>query len=141
MHGLMMNVPLMISSLIRHADTYHGDAEIVSRTTEGAIHRYTYRDAHVRAIIHEPYEPQDVRGGLGIDQQEVGPEMAIPKARPIARQGMIAVPSWERALIDQKLQHGDQPLVEIPVAGYRLDPPIVAFECSGALNPPHSDRP
>jgi fatty-acyl-CoA synthase len=49
MHGLMMNVPLMISSLIRHADTYHGDAEIVSRTIEGPIHRYTYRDAHTRA--------------------------------------------------------------------------------------------
>jgi fatty-acyl-CoA synthase len=48
MHGLMMNVPLMISSLIRHADIYHGDAEIVSRTIEGPIHRYTYRDAHVR---------------------------------------------------------------------------------------------
>ena len=29
MDGLMMNVPLMISSLIRHADRYHGDAEIV----------------------------------------------------------------------------------------------------------------
>src|SRR5213079_1338840 len=38
-----------ISSLIRHADRYHGDAEIVSRTTEGTIHRYTYRDAHARA--------------------------------------------------------------------------------------------
>jgi len=49
MHGLMMNMPLMISSLIRHADIYHGDAEIVSRTIEGPIHRYTYRDAHVRA--------------------------------------------------------------------------------------------
>jgi 3-(methylthio)propionyl---CoA ligase len=49
MHGLMMDVPLMISSLIRHADTYHGDTEIVSRTTEGTIHRYTYRDAHARA--------------------------------------------------------------------------------------------
>jgi fatty-acyl-CoA synthase len=49
MQGLMMNTPLMISSLIRHADRYHGDAEIVSRTIEGAIHRYTYRDAHARA--------------------------------------------------------------------------------------------
>jgi acyl-CoA synthetase (AMP-forming)/AMP-acid ligase II len=49
MHGLMMNVPLMISSLIRHADTYHGDTEIVSRTIEGPIHRYTYRDAHARS--------------------------------------------------------------------------------------------
>src|SRR5258706_1096492 len=49
MHGLMMNVPLMISSLIRHADRYHGDTEIVTRLTEGGIHRYTYRDAHRRA--------------------------------------------------------------------------------------------
>ncbi len=49
MQGLMMEVPLLISSLIRHADRYHGDAEIVSRTVEGPIHRYTYRDAHVRA--------------------------------------------------------------------------------------------
>ena len=49
MQGLMMNVPLMISSLIRHAERYHGDAEIVSRTIEGPIHRYSYRDAHARA--------------------------------------------------------------------------------------------
>ena len=39
MHGLMMNMPLMISSLIRHADRYHGDTEIVSRLVEGGIHR------------------------------------------------------------------------------------------------------
>ena len=49
MQGLMMDVPLMISSLIRHADRYHGDTEIVSRTVEGPIHRYTYTDAHRRA--------------------------------------------------------------------------------------------
>ena len=49
MHGLMMNMPLQISSLIRHADRYHGDTEIVSRMVEGGIHRYTYRDAHRRA--------------------------------------------------------------------------------------------
>ena len=49
MLGLMMNWPLMISSILRHADRCHGDAEIVSRTTEGPIHRYTYRDAHARA--------------------------------------------------------------------------------------------
>jgi fatty-acyl-CoA synthase len=49
MLGLMMHWPLMISSLIRHADRCHGDTEIVSRTIEGPIHRYTYRDAHTRA--------------------------------------------------------------------------------------------
>ncbi len=49
MLGLMMNRPLLISSLIRHADRCHGDGEIVSRTVEGPIHRYTYRDAHSRS--------------------------------------------------------------------------------------------
>ena len=49
MLGLMMKWPLLITSLIRHADLNHGDTEIVSRTVEGPIHRYTYRDAHVRA--------------------------------------------------------------------------------------------
>ncbi len=49
MLGLMQNMPLMISSLIRHADAHHGDTEIVSRETHGGIHRYTYRDAHRRS--------------------------------------------------------------------------------------------
>jgi len=49
MHGLMQDQPLLISSLITFADRHHGATEIVSRTIEGPIHRYTYRDAHARA--------------------------------------------------------------------------------------------
>ena len=49
MNGLMMRMPLLISSLIRHADLHHGDAQIVSRRVEGDLHRYTYRDCHRRA--------------------------------------------------------------------------------------------
>ncbi len=49
MQGLMMDVPLLVSSLIQHADQYHGEQEIVSRLVEGGIHRYTYRDAHRRS--------------------------------------------------------------------------------------------
>jgi len=49
MHGLMMDLPLLVSGLIRHADRNHGDTEIVSRTVEGEVHRYSYRDAHARA--------------------------------------------------------------------------------------------
>ena len=49
MQGLMMDVPLLISDLIRFADRNHGDTEIVSKTAEGGTHRYTYRDAHGRA--------------------------------------------------------------------------------------------
>jgi acyl-CoA synthetase (AMP-forming)/AMP-acid ligase II len=48
MQGLMMDVPLLISSLIRHAARYHGDTEIVTRTVEGPIHRYTWGDAYGR---------------------------------------------------------------------------------------------
>jgi fatty-acyl-CoA synthase len=49
MHGLMMDQPLLISDLLRHAERHHGSTEIVSKTVEGAIHRHTYRDAHRRA--------------------------------------------------------------------------------------------
>ena len=45
MKGLMQNQPLLLSSLLRYADRFHAGTEIVSRTTEGSIHRYTYRDA------------------------------------------------------------------------------------------------
>jgi len=47
--GQMMQVPLMISSLIRHAARHAGDTEIVSRRVEGDVHRTTYRDAELRA--------------------------------------------------------------------------------------------
>ena len=45
MNGLMMDMPLLISDLIRHADRHHGGTEIVSKRVEGDFHRYTYRDA------------------------------------------------------------------------------------------------
>ncbi|WP_374631757.1 3-(methylthio)propionyl-CoA ligase [Ferrovibrio sp.] len=44
MLGLMQDRPLLISSLIDFAALYHGNTEIVSRTVEGPIHRYTYKD-------------------------------------------------------------------------------------------------
>ena len=50
MHGLMMDMPLLISDLLRHAARHHGSGEVVSKTVEqGSVHRYTYRDAHERA--------------------------------------------------------------------------------------------
>jgi len=48
MRGLMMDRPLLIQSLIRYAARYYAESEIVSRTTEGPLHRYTYADAEVR---------------------------------------------------------------------------------------------
>ena len=49
LQGLMMRTPLLISSLITHADRHHGDAEIVSRRVEGDVHRTTYRELHRRS--------------------------------------------------------------------------------------------
>jgi 3-(methylthio)propionyl---CoA ligase len=45
MQATMMTMPLSIPSILRHAATYHGDTEIVSRTLDGAIHRYDYAAA------------------------------------------------------------------------------------------------
>ncbi len=47
--GQMMDAPLLVSSLLGHAERYHGDTEIVSRTVEGGIHRYTYAAAAGRS--------------------------------------------------------------------------------------------
>jgi acyl-CoA synthetase (AMP-forming)/AMP-acid ligase II len=49
MKGLMQNQPLLLSSLLQHAERFHSDTEIVSRTAEGPIHRETYKDAARRA--------------------------------------------------------------------------------------------
>ena len=49
MNGLMMQQPLLISSLLTHAERHHGEQEIVSRRVEGDVHRYTYRDMAQRA--------------------------------------------------------------------------------------------
>jgi fatty-acyl-CoA synthase len=45
----MQNQPLLLSSLLRHADRFHGDTEIVSRMAEGPIYRESYADAARRA--------------------------------------------------------------------------------------------
>lgn len=47
--GQMMDEPLLISSLLEHAQSVHPHSEIVSRRTEGDIHRYTMKDAALRA--------------------------------------------------------------------------------------------
>lgn len=49
MRGQMMQMPLLISSLLTHAERHHGDREIVSHRVEGDVHRYTYRDMGRRA--------------------------------------------------------------------------------------------
>ena len=62
--GQMMRRPLLISSLLRHADRYFGDREIVTHCDDGSLHRYTYRDCHLRSQrLAQALERLDVRMG------------------------------------------------------------------------------
>jgi 3-(methylthio)propionyl---CoA ligase len=49
MNGQMMQLPLLISSLIVHAERHHGEREVVSRRVEGDIHRCNYRELAARS--------------------------------------------------------------------------------------------
>ena len=63
MLGLMQHQSLLISSLIEHAVHNHPDNEIVSRTSEGPIHRTTYAQVNWRAK-----QMADVLTRLGVKQ-------------------------------------------------------------------------
>ncbi|MCH7696836.1 MAG: long-chain-fatty-acid--CoA ligase [Proteobacteria bacterium] len=70
MHGLMMNSPLTITSIMKHADRNHPDSEIVSVTVDNPRHRYTYREAFIRtrklacALSQYGIKPDDRIGTL-----------------------------------------------------------------------------
>jgi 3-(methylthio)propionyl---CoA ligase len=49
MNGQMMQQPLLISSLLTHAERHHGEQELVSRRVEGDVHRMTYRELAARS--------------------------------------------------------------------------------------------
>jgi fatty-acyl-CoA synthase len=65
MEGLMMQQPLLVASLLMHAERHHGTQEIVSRRVEGDIHRYRYRDLAQRAR-----RMANALAGLGIGKGE-----------------------------------------------------------------------
>jgi 3-(methylthio)propionyl---CoA ligase len=49
MFGSMMQQPLLISSLLTHAERHHGEQEVVSRRVEGDVHRTTFRELAARS--------------------------------------------------------------------------------------------
>lgn len=49
MHGLMMDTPLTITGILRHAEQNHGEQSLVSITADHPRHRYTYRESFLRA--------------------------------------------------------------------------------------------
>ena len=63
MYGLMMNRPLLISTIAEHAEKFHGDREIVSVTMDNPRHRCTIRDA-----IGRSRQLANALGKLGLEQ-------------------------------------------------------------------------
>ncbi len=63
MFGLMQDRPLMISSLIEHAATFHPETEIVSRLPEGPIHR-----THWRGVRDNAKQVANALASLGVVQ-------------------------------------------------------------------------
>jgi acyl-CoA synthetase (AMP-forming)/AMP-acid ligase II len=49
MNGQMMQQPLLISTLLTHAERHHGEQQVVSRRVEGDLHRTTYRELAARS--------------------------------------------------------------------------------------------
>ena len=66
MQGMMMDYPLTITSLMRHADKLHPDSEIVSVTSDNPRHRYQYRDAFRRVR-----QLANALAALGVAQEDV----------------------------------------------------------------------
>ena len=49
MNGLMMDYPLTLSTIFRRAESIYPRHEIVSRTADKSVRRYTYGDFAIRA--------------------------------------------------------------------------------------------
>ena len=71
MQGLMMDRPLLTTEILKHAVRNYSNTEIVTRTVEGPIHRYTIADAAKRiarlanALIAMGVKPGDRIGVIG----------------------------------------------------------------------------
>ena len=50
MLGLMQDYPLLVQTILEHASLNHSEREMVTRSIEGPIRRYTYRDLRTRAL-------------------------------------------------------------------------------------------
>ena len=64
MLGLMQNYPLLVQTILDHAAMNHGEREMVTRSIEGPIRRYTYHDLRQRSLrVAKALEKEGV--GLG----------------------------------------------------------------------------
>jgi len=64
--GLMMELPLMLSGVLQHAEAQNGQMEVVSRETHGPLFRYTVADCAKRAR-----QLANALAGLGLQAGDV----------------------------------------------------------------------
>ena len=99
MNGLMMDVPLTITSIVRHAERVHGHKEIVSITRDNPRHRYTYRDCFARArqLAGAPSSASSSsagggRGGVAAATARVGGTMVASSTDVVKASGRLYFP-------------------------------------------------
>ena len=64
--GLMMELPLLLSGVLLHAEAQNGQVDVVSRETHGPLFRYTYADCAKRAR-----QLANALAGLGLQAGDV----------------------------------------------------------------------
>ena len=75
LNGIMQDRPLLLSGIIEHAARCFPDTEVVARTIEGDLHRYTYAQARSRMKrLAKAFQKLGVRPGdreipRGIEEQ------------------------------------------------------------------------
>jgi fatty-acyl-CoA synthase len=86
-NGLMMDFPLTLSAIFRHASAVHPRREVVTRRADGSLHRYTYADFSQRtrrliAALHKlGLRPGDRVATLGWNHhQHLEAYFAVPMA-------------------------------------------------------------
>lgn len=62
MKGLMMEQPLLVASLLMHAERHHAGQQVVSRRVEGDLHRYRFAD-----LAQRSRRMANALAGLGIN--------------------------------------------------------------------------
>lgn len=83
----MMDVPLLVPAVLRHAALYHGDTEVVSRTVEGPVHRTTYAETWRRCGLLANRSPRwgcgnpSGKGALYLEAQRICREASPAAAR------------------------------------------------------------
>lgn len=64
MLGLMQDWPLLVTKILDHAALYHGEREVVTRSIEGPIRRYTLAELRTRSLrVAKALERDGVRLG------------------------------------------------------------------------------